>query len=89
MRRYPMLNVMKYYGNAHPTREEYISFIYAGTPPLDEDGNLPPKLEAELPEKFWRRETVTHEEEAAAEENAKALVDAFIATLEHDVRESE
>jgi len=89
MSRHPILNVMKAYGNAHPTREEYINFIYAGTPALDEDGNLPAELEAELPEQFQRKETVTHEEERAAEENAKALVDAFIANLEHDVTESE
>ena len=77
-----MLKVMKAYGNAHPTREEYLAFVYAGRPPVDENGDLDPELEAELPEQFRRRETVTHEEEAAAEENAKMLVDAFIAKLE-------
>jgi len=55
MSRDPMLKVMMAYGNDNPTREEYINFIYAGTPPLDEDGNLPAELEAELPEQFQRR----------------------------------
>jgi hypothetical protein len=45
-----MLNVMKAYGNARPTRDEYLAFIYAGNPPINEDGQLPAELEADLPE---------------------------------------
>jgi hypothetical protein len=86
MSRYPMLKVMRAY-HAPMTREEYLNTVYAGRPPLDENGDLDPELEAELPEQFRRRETVTHEQEAAAEENTKALVDGFIATLEHDLEE--
>src|SRR6185437_5516623 len=82
MSRDPMLKVMKAYGNDNPTREEYINFIYAGTPPVDEAGDLPAELEAELPRQFQRIEKVTHEQEAAAEEKVKAMVDECIAKLE-------
>ncbi len=48
------LKVMKHFGNTHPTREDYIYTVYAGTPPVDSDGELPAELEAELPWKFQR-----------------------------------
>lgn len=49
-----LLKVMKAYGNPNPTREEYIALKFAGTLPLDGDGELPAELEAELPAKFQR-----------------------------------
>ena len=83
-----MLNVMRAY-HAPETRRDYLNFIYLGNPPVDEAGDLPAELEAELPERFQRGETVTHEEVAAAEENQRREVAAFIATLEHDVTKCE
>jgi hypothetical protein len=47
------LAVLRYYGGAE-NRDEYLSFTYAGTPPVDENGNLPAELEAELTWKFQR-----------------------------------
>jgi hypothetical protein len=85
---HPMLKVMRAY-HAPETREEYLNCVYAGNPPVDDAGDLAPELEGELPEQFQRGEAVTHDEIAAAEENERALIDAFIAKLEHDVTESE
>ena len=82
------IRVLRAY-HAPMTREEYLNTAYAGNPPVDEAGDLPAELESELPSEFQRKETLTHEETKAAEENAKALVDAFIAKLQHDVTESE
>jgi len=47
------MNVMRAY-HAPMTREEYIDTAYAGRPPVDENGDLPAELEADLPIQFQR-----------------------------------
>ena len=83
MSRDPMLNVLRAYQAPEPvTREDYLNFVYAGNPPVDEAGDLPAELEAELPREFQRKETVTHEQVKAAEDAERAMVDAVIKRLE-------
>jgi len=40
--------------HAPMTREEYLNTVYAGRPPVDENGDLPAELEADLPIQFQR-----------------------------------
>jgi len=47
------INVMKAY-HAPMTRESYLNFVYLGKPPVDDAGELPAELEAELPIQFQR-----------------------------------
>lgn len=41
-------------GGKRITREDYIATLYAGRPPVDENGDLPAELEADLPIQFQR-----------------------------------
>jgi len=52
-RKHPLIPVLKHY-EAPENRDEYLALAYAGNPPVDEDGELPAELEAELPKKFQR-----------------------------------
>ena len=47
------LSVLKAY-HAPMTRESYLMTAWAGKPPVDENGDLDPELEAELPIQFQR-----------------------------------
>ena len=53
-------------------RENYLDLAYLGKPPVDEDGELDPELEAELPEQFQLRYP-THEEILNAEAEADCI----------------
>ena len=54
------------------TREHYFDLAYLGKPPVDEDGELDPELEAELPKQFQLRYP-THEEILNAEAEADCI----------------
>jgi len=46
----PVANVLRRRNRL--TRENYLNLEYMGRPPLGPDGQLPPELEAELPEEL-------------------------------------
>ena len=46
----PVANVLRRQGKL--TRANYLALEYMGCPPLYSDGQLPPELEAELPEEL-------------------------------------